>query len=70
MANSNVMRTNERAKLASSTLFNLAAALAGAIAVKEYTKPVIDLELIEWSFVTILLISVGWKWMSLLESEA
>ena len=70
MADSAILRTNERAKLVSSTLFNLAAALAGAIAVKEYTKPVIDLELVEWSFVTFMLILVGWKWLSLLEAEA
>ncbi|KQN33593.1 hypothetical protein [Sphingomonas sp. Leaf38] len=70
MADSAILRSNERAKAISNALFNLGAALVGACAVKLYAKPTIDLELTIWSLGAGMLIYVGWLWLSLLESEA
>jgi hypothetical protein len=69
MANSAVLRVNERAKAVSNMFFNLGSALVGAAVVKVYSKPVLDVAFGLWIVGGAMLIWLGWLCLSLVESE-
>lgn len=70
MADPVIMTANERWKSLSRTAFQLGAVLISAATVKTYGDSSFSLEVAVWFAVAFALMFVGWKVLTLLESES
>ncbi|MES2444816.1 MAG: hypothetical protein V4574_18490 [Pseudomonadota bacterium] len=69
MSDPSIIQANERLKGLANLLFNLGAALLGAVAVRLYGLMTIDVSIALWSILSATLIWMAYMVLGLLQSE-